>query len=107
MGEVQTISHRISLSLPKILLQGQEGLVPLAKVGRMARSVPRILIADDDSGILRIVSRVLELNGFNVVTCSTGVAALQIIESTPPVLALLDVRMPQMDGIAVCERVRA
>src|SRR6266498_1042428 len=54
----------------------------------MVRTLPTILVADDDPGILRIVSRVLELNGFSV-------------------LALLDVRMPELDGISVCERVRA
>ena len=73
----------------------------------MVRTLPTILVADDDPGILRIVSRVLELNGFSVVTCSNGADALESIESNPPVLALLDVRMPELDGISVCERVRA
>jgi two-component system OmpR family response regulator len=73
----------------------------------MVRSLPTILVADDDPGILRIVSRVLELNGFAVVTCSTGTEALRLIEAEPPVLALLDVRMPELDGISVCEQVRA
>ena len=73
----------------------------------MVRSLPTILVADDDPGILRIVSRVLELNGFAIVTCSDGGEALSNIEANPPVLALLDVRMPEMDGITVCERVRA
>src|SRR5262249_35930992 len=74
---------------------------------RMTRSLPTIVVADDDAGIVRIVSRVLELNNFNVVTCSDGAEALKAIHEQPPALALLDIRMPGMDGITLCQQLRS
>jgi DNA-binding response OmpR family regulator len=66
-----------------------------------------VLIADDDRGILTIVSRVLQLNGFVPVTAEDGPTALKLFGEVEPALVVLDVRMPLMDGIAVCEKIRA
>src|SRR5215216_6263850 len=66
----------------------------------------RIVAADDDRGILKIIERVLGLNEFMVFTASNGIDALRLVEQIEPALVLLDVMMPGMDGIAVCERIR-
>jgi DNA-binding response OmpR family regulator len=66
-----------------------------------------ILTADDDPQLLRLVSRNLELEDYEVITASDGQQALERIETQMPDLVLLDVMMPKMDGFTVCQRVRA
>ena len=65
-----------------------------------------ILAADDDPQLLRLMTRNLQLEGYDVLGASDGELALQLIESNPPDLVLLDVMMPKMDGFTVCYRVR-
>jgi DNA-binding response OmpR family regulator len=65
-----------------------------------------ILAADDDPQILRLVTRNLQLDGYEVIAVSDGAAALEQIEAHAPDLALLDVMMPRLDGFAVTQRVR-
>lgn len=67
----------------------------------------RIVAADDDRGILKIIERVLGLNDFMVFTASNGADAITLVEQMDPSLVLLDVMMPEMDGISVCETLRA
>jgi DNA-binding response OmpR family regulator len=66
-----------------------------------------ILVADDDPQLLRLVTRNLELEGYEVLPVSDGQQALDDIERQMPDLILLDIMMPRVDGFAVCERVRA
>jgi DNA-binding response OmpR family regulator len=65
-----------------------------------------ILAADDDPQLLRLVTRNLQLEGFDVVAVSDGQQALEQIEAQRFDLVILDVMMPKMDGFTVCERVR-
>lgn len=65
-----------------------------------------ILVVDDENINLRLVSRLLEMEGYEVVTAQSGEAALHLIEQTRPDLALLDVMMPVMDGYELCRRLR-
>src|SRR5579863_726430 len=65
-----------------------------------------ILTADDDPQLLRLMTRTLQLEGYEVVSASDGQQALALIESTVPDAILLDVMMPKMDGFTVCQRVR-
>ena len=65
-----------------------------------------ILAADDDPQILRLVTRNLELDGYEVIAVSDGQAALEQIEAHTPDLVLLDIMMPRMDGFTVTQRVR-
>jgi DNA-binding response OmpR family regulator len=65
-----------------------------------------ILTADDDPQLLRLISRNLELEDYNVLTASDGEQALHLIETHAPDVVLLDVMMPLMDGFTVCQRVR-
>lgn len=66
----------------------------------------RILVADDDRDILDLVSFLLTHAGYTVVGVSDGSAAIAVIESHPPELAILDVMMPGLSGIEVLRRVR-
>jgi DNA-binding response OmpR family regulator len=65
-----------------------------------------ILAADDDPQLLRLMTRTLEFEGYEVLAASDGQQALAQIESQPLDLVLLDVMMPKMDGFTVCQRVR-
>jgi two-component system alkaline phosphatase synthesis response regulator PhoP len=65
-----------------------------------------ILIVDDEQDILEFVSYNLKREGFIVNTASNGKVAVELTKQLRPDLVLLDVMMPQMDGIEVCEEIR-
>jgi len=66
----------------------------------------RILVVDDLPANVRLLEAVLEPRGYDVVSASDGLVALELVESAKPDLVLLDVMMPQLDGYAVCRRLR-
>src|SRR5215470_5043534 len=65
-----------------------------------------ILTADDDPQLLRLMTRNLQLEDYEVLAASDGQQALEQIEHNALDLVLLDVMMPKMDGFSVCHRVR-
>lgn len=67
---------------------------------------PRVLVVDDDAAILAALERGLRLGGFEVRTASGGVAAIEQLALDPPDVVVLDVGMPDVDGVEVCRRVR-
>jgi len=66
----------------------------------------RVLIVDDDPDILRLVSYNAAQAGFEVTTAATGRKALEIIQKHPPDLIILDVMLPDVDGLEVCRMLR-
>lgn len=69
--------------------------------------VHRILVVDDDPDIVRIVADNLALDGYSVHTASTGKQALSYLEAEVVSLVVLDLALPDMDGIQVCRAIRA
>lgn len=67
----------------------------------------RILVVDDDPDILQFVQMNLELDGFRVETAGDGRRALEQASANPPDLMLLDVMMPELDGLTVLRRMRS
>ena len=65
-----------------------------------------IALVDDDRNILTSVAIALEAEGFNVRTYSDSVEALRELSSHPPDLAVLDIKMPRMDGMELLGRIR-
>jgi two-component system response regulator ChvI len=65
-----------------------------------------IALVDDDKNILASVSMLLEQEGYHVRTFSDGAAALTALTTTPPDLAILDIKMPRMDGLELLRRLR-
>jgi len=65
-----------------------------------------VLTADDDPQLLRLMTRNLQLEGYEVLAASDGQQALEQIEMKVPDLVLLDVMMPKLDGFTVCHKVR-
>jgi DNA-binding response OmpR family regulator len=70
------------------------------------RRLPRILIVDDQSSTAGAYRGVLEKNGFEVVVAPTGGEALSMAVSGWPHLVLLDLTLPDIDGLTVLERMR-
>lgn len=67
----------------------------------------RILIVDDDPHAVEILTRMLGREGYECVSATGGAAALQLVRHQPVDLILLDVMMPEMDGLQMCERLQA
>ncbi len=67
----------------------------------------RILVAEDEPQALRLVTRSLEVGGFEVIGAKDGQQALEAVETGEPDLLLLDILLPGFNGFEVCERVRA
>jgi len=65
-----------------------------------------VLVVDNDVRILRMMQRILELEGCRALTVSNGEAALNIFEEESPDLVFLDIMMPGMNGYTVCQRIR-
>jgi two-component system, OmpR family, response regulator ChvI len=66
----------------------------------------KITLVDDDENIVASVSLALESHGHQVKACYDGASGLASLESDPPDLAILDVKMPRMDGMEVLRRLR-
>jgi DNA-binding response OmpR family regulator len=68
---------------------------------------PVVLLVDDDASIRKSVGAGLALEGFDVVPASGGRAALAAVEQVQPAVMLLDMAMPDLDGLEVLKRLRA
>ena len=70
-------------------------------------TAPSILIVDDQPINVQLLKRKLEREGLQVVPAYSGSEALDLVSQSRPDLILLDVMMPDMDGIEVCRRLQA
>jgi two-component system response regulator MprA len=66
-----------------------------------------VLIAEDDRAVRTALTRALELEGYRVTVAPDGAAALELLERERPDVVVLDVMMPNVDGLTVCRRMRA
>ena len=67
---------------------------------------PHILVIDDEPQILRALRTILTAKQFRVTTASRGGEGLTLAAAQPPDLVILDLSLPDMDGVVVCERLR-
>lgn len=67
----------------------------------------RIVIVDDDKSIRDSLARALRLENYEVATITNGKAALEFSKKNPPDLWILDVMMPEIDGITLCKELRS
>ncbi len=72
----------------------------------MEDTVFKILLVDDEIDILEFISYNLAKEGYKVFTAKNGVEALKVAEKEMPHLVIMDVMMPEMDGISACEEMR-
>jgi DNA-binding response OmpR family regulator len=67
----------------------------------------RILIADDEPGVIMILGMRLRANGYQVIAAHNGMQTIELARREKPDLIVLDIRMPDKDGYAVFEELRA
>jgi DNA-binding response OmpR family regulator len=66
----------------------------------------KILIVEDEKDILQLVKLYLEKEGFRTITAMTGSDALRQVKAERPDLMILDLMLPEMDGLEVCKKIR-
>src|SRR5260370_41819835 len=71
-----------------------------------SRLMPTIALVDDDRNILTSVSIALEAEGYRIMTYTDGASALDGFCTSQPDLAILDIKMPRMDGMETLRRLR-
>jgi putative two-component system response regulator len=71
-----------------------------------AQEPPSVLIVDDTADNLRLLKNMLNGEGYRIRIAPSGAFALRSILAAPPDLILLDIRMPGMDGLEVCRRLK-
>ncbi|HEX2849667.1 MAG TPA: response regulator transcription factor [Acidimicrobiales bacterium] len=67
---------------------------------------PCVLVVEDDDSLREVAAMILTDEGYDVETCATGTDALARVHARPPDLVLLDVMLPDLDGLAVCRALR-
>ncbi len=67
----------------------------------------QILVVDDEVQILALLSVMFRRIGYSVLKAESGQKALHMLDTSTPDLFILDVMMPEMDGIELCRRIRA
>jgi two-component system, OmpR family, alkaline phosphatase synthesis response regulator PhoP len=72
----------------------------------MASKQQTVLVVEDEASIASFVSAYLKNAGYTVRTASTGAEALKLVESAKPALVVLDLMLPDIDGVEVCKRIR-
>ena len=71
------------------------------------RGAHRVLIADDDQTTRSMMRRILENDAWEVIEAANGKEALELMENATPVLIVMDLKMPEMDGFALIHAIRA
>lgn len=66
-----------------------------------------ILVVDDEEGIRETISGILEDEGYNVITASTGIEAINTVKENNPDLVILDILLPELNGIEVLKEIKS
>ncbi len=67
---------------------------------------PLIMAVDDEEALLKLLSVNLSLDGFDVITASNGISALELLEEYQPQLVILDILMPGLNGFQILDLIR-
>jgi two-component system, OmpR family, alkaline phosphatase synthesis response regulator PhoP len=70
------------------------------------RTPKKILIVEDEADIAQLVKLYLEKDGFRTATATTGIEGLTLIKTDRPDMVILDLMLPEMDGLEICKRIR-
>lgn len=80
--------------------------IPSLRVSTAALDGQRILVVDDESMVREVVSAYLDRDGFRVIEAENGSAALEMLRDQEPSLVILDVMLPEIDGLSVLSELR-
>lgn len=103
MDAKATLPSAVFLKVVDLLLAAEMSGVTAAKAAAPAR----ILVVDDDLGGAYSLARIIKQLGHAVETATSGTAALEMARRLRPDVIFLDLRMPDMDGVTVAEKLRA
>ncbi|MGB5324923.1 MAG: Hpt domain-containing protein [Pseudomonadales bacterium] len=81
---------------------GREAIMPKAE----SRDCPLVMVVDDSVTVRKVTTRLLEREGFEVITAKDGLDAIEKLEEVTPDIMLCDIEMPRLDGFEVVTRVR-
>jgi two-component system response regulator HydG len=81
-------------------------LAASAPSGWPAAARPSLLVVDDEVPVLRLIERLANKAGFEVMTCSNGTDALRLLGRKPADLAMVDLRMPDVNGLDLLRQIR-
>lgn len=72
----------------------------------MSENSKTVLVVDDEAKILDVVTSFLEADGYRAISAKNGVVALKLFDSTHPELVILDIMLPDIDGVELCKIIR-
>ncbi|KZY28078.1 hybrid sensor histidine kinase/response regulator [Alcanivorax sp. HI0044] len=98
-AHVQTTALASGEVVPTLPQEPEEDALP-------QRDTPLVMVTDDSVTVRKVTTRLLERNGYEVVTAKDGIDAIAKLEDIRPDVMLLDIEMPRMDGFEVATHVR-
>ncbi|MAQ19102.1 MAG: hypothetical protein CMN30_30420 [Sandaracinus sp.] len=93
-------------SAPHDPFASQVAPMPTEGAVRVRPASPKILVVDDEDDIRKMLSRVLQKKGFEVLEASKGLQALQLVRESTPDVILLDAMLPEVHGFDICRRIK-
>lgn len=97
---------RFTLHLPRRERPPPQAPAPVSEGPGPFREL-RVLVVDDNEDVVQAMALLLEVLGYAVETASSGEQALDLVERLPPRVALVDIGLPDMDGLTLARRLRA
>ncbi|HTP63035.1 MAG TPA: hybrid sensor histidine kinase/response regulator [Burkholderiales bacterium] len=98
---------RIVLIVNPVLLSQRERVAAVPAPAQPAAAAPVVMVVDDSLTVRKVTSRLLEREGYQVVTAKDGVDALEQVKNLLPTVMLVDIEMPRMDGFDLTRNLRA
>jgi CheY-like chemotaxis protein len=71
------------------------------------KNTSRILVVDDDFGVQKVVQDMMTYFGYETVSATGGYEALKVLEKEHPMLVILDIQMPDLNGLAVLQKIKS
>lgn len=93
--------------IPDVFASMHTPFVQAGVIERNMSQTARILVVDDEKTLRDTLTFMLQREGFSVVSVGDGAAALRAFHNDPPDLIVLDIMLPEMDGLQVCRTIRA
>lgn len=104
-GEIVLILNPVALAARSPLVEGDD--TPLRLATPAVPTQPLVMVVDDSLTVRKITGRLLEREGYRVITAKDGVDALEQLQTARPDVIIADIEMPRMDGFDLTRNIRA